>query len=81
MSRFIRTDRAKADLRQIDREQTLQMLHILTRYGPSCEGDVKRLKGSSDFRLRAGDYRVRFEPQADGSLRVLQVKHRREAYR
>lgn len=81
MSRFIWTDHAKADLRQIDREQALQILRALTRYGNSGEGDLKRLKGSSDFRLRVGDYRVRFEIQADGSLRILQVKHRREAYR
>ena len=81
MSRFIWTDRAKADLRQIDREQALQILLTLTRYGGSGEGDVKRLQGSSDFRLRAGDYRVRFEVRPDGSLRILQVKHRREAYR
>jgi mRNA-degrading endonuclease RelE of RelBE toxin-antitoxin system len=79
--RFVWTDHAKADLRQVDREQALQILHSLTRYGHGGEGDVKRLKGSSDFRLRAGDYRVRFEIQADGSLRILQVKHRREAYR
>jgi mRNA-degrading endonuclease RelE of RelBE toxin-antitoxin system len=81
VSRFIWTDRAKADLRQIDREQALQILHALTGYGNSSEGDVKRLKGSSDFRLRAGDYRVRFEIKADGPLRILQVKHRRQAYR
>lgn len=81
MSRFIWTDHAKADLRGIDREQALEILHVLTRYGGSGDGDVKRLKGSSGFRLRAGDYRVRFEVEADGSLRILQVKHRREAYR
>ena len=77
MRRFVRTDRGKPDLSKIDREQAVQILHGPTRH----EGDVKRLKGSSDFRLRAGDYRVRFEIQADGSLRILQVKHRREAYR
>lgn len=81
MNRFIWTDHGKSDLRQIDREQARQILRALTLYGNSGEGDVKRLKGSPDFRLRVGDYRVRFEIQADGSLRILQVKHRREAYR
>jgi len=81
VNRFIWVDPAKADLRQIDREHAVQILHALTRYSNSGEGDVKRLKGSSDFRLRVGDYRVRFEIQMDGSLRILQVKHRREAYR
>jgi hypothetical protein len=46
-------DHAKAELRQADREQALQILHALTRYSNNGEGGVKRLKGSSDFRLRA----------------------------
>ncbi len=67
MSRFIWTDHAKADLRGIDRDQPLRILRALTRYGNNGEGDVKLLKGSSDFRLRVGDYRIRFEILADRS--------------
>jgi mRNA-degrading endonuclease RelE of RelBE toxin-antitoxin system len=79
--RFTWTDHARADLRRINREQALQILHALTRYSNTGEGDLKRLKGSGDSRLRVGDYRVRFEVQRDGTVRTLQVKHRREAYR
>jgi mRNA-degrading endonuclease RelE of RelBE toxin-antitoxin system len=75
------TDAARADLRNIDREQALNILHNLTDYGSTGNGDVKQLKGSTDFRLRIGDYRVRFERVQDGGLRILQVKHRKEAYR
>ena len=65
----------------MDREHAMEILHALTRYGNTGEGDVKRLRVFGDFRLRVGDYRVRFERQQDGTLRILQVKHRREAYR
>lgn len=80
MTRFSWTDQAKSEPRQIDREQALQILEALTHYSKTGQGDIKRLKGSSDLRLRVGDYRVRFEIQPENILRVLHVKHRREAY-
>jgi mRNA interferase RelE/StbE len=41
--------------------------------------DVIRLKGSSDFRLRVGDYRVIFA--IDGEvIMILKVGHRRNIY-
>jgi mRNA-degrading endonuclease RelE of RelBE toxin-antitoxin system len=69
------TDHAKSDLRRVDRQRAL------TDYANTGLGDVKRLKGSSDFRLRVGDYRVRFEILEASTYRILQVKHRGEAYR
>lgn len=81
MSRFIWTDRAKGQLRQIDREQALQILHALTDFAGGGSGQIKSLKGSGDLRLRVGDYRVRFEIVGDGAYRILRVGHRREAYR
>jgi mRNA-degrading endonuclease RelE of RelBE toxin-antitoxin system len=46
------------------------------------KGDVKRLQGIEppEFRLRVGDYRVRFG-EFDDSVEILSVKHGREAYR
>ena len=81
MSQFLWTDRAKEQLRQIDRDQALQILHALTDYASSGKGHVKKLKGSSDLRLRVGDYRVRFEMVEEDTYRILRVRHRREAYR
>jgi mRNA-degrading endonuclease RelE of RelBE toxin-antitoxin system len=52
----------------------------LTRFGTTGEGDVKQLKGSKDFRLRVGDYRIRMRVSQD-TIRVARVKHRKEAYR
>jgi mRNA-degrading endonuclease RelE of RelBE toxin-antitoxin system len=47
----------------------------------SGKGQVKKLKGSSDLRLRVGDYRVRFEVVEEDTYRILRVRHRKEAYR
>ena len=81
MSRFLWTDRAREQLRQIDREHALQILHALTEYASSGKGQLKVLKGSGDLRLRVGDYRVRFEMVDRQTYRILRVRHRREAYR
>lgn len=77
---FLFTEAARTDLRRIDREQAMNILLALTRFGTTGEGDVKQLKGSKDFRLRVGDYRVRMRVSQD-MIRVARVKHRKEAYR
>ena len=76
------TDQAKADLRAIDQPTALRILHALAHFVATGEGDVKRLQDIEppEFRLRVGDYRLRFHDHGD-SILVLAVKHRREAYR
>jgi mRNA interferase RelE/StbE len=76
------TEQAKSDLRAIDKMTALRILHVLARYLATGEGDIKRLRDVDppEFRLRAGDYRVRFHDLGD-SILILTVKHRREAYR
>ena len=76
------TDPAKADLRAIDQANALRILNSLARYIATGEGDVKRLRDVEppQFRLRVGDYRVRFHDLGD-SILVLAVGHRREVYR
>jgi mRNA interferase RelE/StbE len=76
------TDQAKSDLRAIDQGTAIRILHIVGRYLATGEGDVKRLQDIEppEFRLRVGDYRLRFHDLGD-SILVLAVKHRREAYR
>jgi mRNA-degrading endonuclease RelE of RelBE toxin-antitoxin system len=73
---------AKRDLRGIDRESAMRILHGIARYAKSGEGDVKRLQDVDppELRLRVGDYRVRYHDYGD-FIYVLSVKHRREAYR
>lgn len=76
------TDRAKAQLRSIDQQTALRILHSLARLIALGDGDVKQLQGSEppQYRLRVGDYRVLFSHD-DGGIRVAAVSHRREAYR
>jgi mRNA-degrading endonuclease RelE of RelBE toxin-antitoxin system len=76
------TDQAKTDLRAIDQATALRILHVVARYLATGTGDVKHLQDVDppEFRLRCGDYRVRFHDLGD-SILVVAVKHRREAYR
>ena len=75
-------EQARNDLRAIDRASALQILHGLDRFSATGEGDVKRLQNIEppEFRLRVGNYRVRFSDLGDTIL-ILTVKHRRDAYR
>ena len=73
---------ARADLRAIERETAMQILHCVDRYRASRAGDVKKLKPPrTGFRLRCGDYRVFFEPRDETAIEITGVKNRREAYR
>jgi mRNA-degrading endonuclease RelE of RelBE toxin-antitoxin system len=72
----------RADLRVIDREPAMQILHCLDRYLGSRTGDVKRLKPPlTGFRLRCGDYRIFFDQKNENTIEIIGVRNRREAYR
>ena len=73
---------ARANLRAIDRETAMQILHCVDRYLASRTGDVKKLKPPrTGFRLRCGDYRIFFDQKDENTIAVSAVRHRREAYR
>jgi mRNA-degrading endonuclease RelE of RelBE toxin-antitoxin system len=73
---------ARADLRGIDRDVAIQILHCVDRYLLTRAGDVKKLKPPlTGFRLRCGDYRVFFDLQPSSGVNIIAVKNRREAYR
>lgn len=76
------SDEARADLRRIDRETALDILHCADRYLATRNGDVKKLKPpQTGFRLRCGDYRLFFEHRNETTIEIIGVRHRREAYR
>ena len=82
MRKIAWSERARADVRRIDRPTAMRIFSAIQRYADSGEGDVKELRGrSGELRLRVGDYRVRFTNEADGTIRIHAVRHRREAYR
>jgi|HubBroStandDraft_4_1064222.scaffolds.fasta_scaffold852619_2 mRNA-degrading endonuclease RelE of RelBE toxin-antitoxin system len=73
---------ARADLRAIDRENAWQILKAIDRYLETGAGGVIKLQPPrTEFRLRAGDYRVLFRRIGEQTIEVLRVRHRSEAYR
>ena len=49
---------------------------------PRPSGIVKLKNSEQEYRLRIGDYRVRYEiDDAKQTILILQCKHRREVYR
>ena len=76
------TETALDDMADLDKEIARRIKRSVERFAESGVGDVKRLQGiePSEYRLRVGDYRVRFH-QDDDIIFVLRVRNRREAYR
>jgi mRNA-degrading endonuclease RelE of RelBE toxin-antitoxin system len=73
---------ARADLRVIDRESALQILHCVDRYLTSRTGDIRKLKPPlTGFRLRCGDYRVFFDVKKEDIIEITAVRHRKDTYR
>ena len=73
---------ARADLRAIDRETALRILHAINSYLTTGAGDLKKLQPPRpELRLRVGDYRVLFLPKQELTIQVLHVLHRKDAYR
>lgn len=73
---------ARADLRAIDRNTALEILHCIDHYLLHRSGDVKKLKPPlTGFRLRCGDYRIFFDAKDEKTIQITTVRHRREAYR
>ena len=77
------TASAQRDIRRLDRPVAARILDALTRLADSGQGDVTRLQGSSDeWRLRVGDWRVRFRyDHPTRTLEVLRILPRGQAYR
>ena len=74
---------ARRDLRKLDKAIANRAIQAVERLAESERGDVKRLHGADkEWRLRVGDWRVRFTyDDQTGELVVIRVLHRRNAYR
>jgi mRNA interferase RelE/StbE len=82
--RFEFTAKALRDLRHLDtgtRERLIAAIDGLAEI--PLRGDVRKLRGTTDeWRLRVGDWRVRYERDTTKRIiRVLQVLPRGRAYR
>ena len=77
------TEAALEDLAALDKGIARRVQKTLERFAMTGAGNVKKLKGINppEYRLRVGDYRVRFELGAETTIRVLRVRNRRESHR
>ena len=82
-ARVVLTDRARRDLRSLDRPVAVRVIRAINRYAETGNGDVISLRGrEAEWRLRVGRWRVLFTiDEAEGSLLVLHVLPRSRAYR
>ena len=76
------TGAALSDMAGLDKGIARRVKQSVERFAETGVGDVKRLQGIDppEFRLRVGDYRVRFHNDGE-TVTVLRVRNRREAYR
>lgn len=75
------TTRAKKDLEQLDvgtrKRVYIALEHLIT----DQRVDIKKLKGSENYRIRVGDYRVIIKiSRQTVTVYTLRVLHRREVY-
>lgn len=76
--------RAEKDLRRLDAGMQRRVIAAVLSFADSERGDIVRLRGTDppEYRLRVGDWRVRFGiDQRAGTVRVLRVLPRDKAYR
>jgi mRNA-degrading endonuclease RelE of RelBE toxin-antitoxin system len=82
VKRFRWSPPAQDDIDKLDPPIARRILAALDRYAETGHGDIVRLADSpAEFRLRAGDWRVRFRSPEPNVVEILRVRHRREAYR
>jgi mRNA interferase RelE/StbE len=82
VKKIIWSERARADIRRLDRDAAMRVFTALHRFVKTGHGDIKTLKGdAAELRLRVGDYRVRFTEEPGDILRIHSVRHRKDAYR
>jgi mRNA-degrading endonuclease RelE of RelBE toxin-antitoxin system len=76
------TEEAINDMAALDKTNARRVKQAIERFAETGAGDIKRLQGiyPREFRLRVGDWRVRFHRHA-ATLHVLRVLNRRDAYR
>ncbi len=75
------TETALVELAAIDKSSGRRIKQTVERFAATGVGDVKKLRGivPSEFRLRAGDHRVRFH-LIPGGILIFHVRNRRDAY-
>jgi len=74
------SERAIDDLERLDRKLRARINASVERFASTGHGDVKILKGSEEYRLRVGSWRVRFSTKGN-TMTITRVLPRGSAYR
>ncbi len=76
------TETALNDMKALEAPIMKRIRLAIERFTSSGAGNIRKMQGIEppEYRLRVGDYRVRFE-LAVKTIRILRVRHRREIYR
>jgi len=76
------TSRARRDLRRLDRQVAGRVVLAIERLSEGDpRSDIKKLSGASEYRLRVGEWRVRFQHNiAAKEIVVLRILPRGRAY-
>ena len=82
IKRVALSTQAQADIGNLDRGVALRIVGAIHRFAATGAGNIKSLHGihPPEFRLRVGDWRVRFHDHGDW-IDILRVRNRRDAYR
>ena len=77
------TEPAEDDMRRLDRQTAHRVRQAIVRFAETGYGDVKLLRGTErEWRLRVGEWRVRFTRNVDeNSIIIQRVLPRGRAYR
>jgi mRNA interferase RelE/StbE len=79
---WVFSDRARRDIRRLDRQVAQRVIAALDRLcGDPLVGDVVKLAGVEEWRLRVGGWRVRFARDESGTIIVTRVLPCGRAYR
>jgi mRNA-degrading endonuclease RelE of RelBE toxin-antitoxin system len=81
IKRVVLSSQAQADLKELDRAIAVRIAAAIQRFAATGAGNVKALRGihPPEFRLRVGDWRVRFHDHGEW-IDILRIRNRRDAY-
>lgn len=75
------TNRAVKDIGEVNPKDRASIIQALDTLLETRQGDILKLHGATrEWRLRVGDWRVRFSFLDNGNILILRVLDRREAY-
>jgi mRNA interferase RelE/StbE len=82
MKRILFRPQAVRELEKLEKRDRSLVEDAIARFAATGTGDIKMLAGADrHYRLRAGDWRIRFVFEKPDIIRILHIRNRREAYR